>query len=106
MSIESKRLILKDITWDDLDNIHKLHSYPEVDEFNTLGIPKDIEVTKELIRPIINNLTSAQKIQYGWVVVIKESDTFIGVAGMKLSADRFKSGEIFYNLAPNYWGNG
>lgn len=42
MEIESNRLILTEITWDDLENIHVLHSIPEIDEFNTLGLPKNI----------------------------------------------------------------
>ena len=55
MEITSKRLILVEISWDDLENIHHLHSFPEVDEFNTLGLPKDINETKELIKSDIEN---------------------------------------------------
>jgi len=53
MDIESTRLKLLEITWNDLMDIHRLHSFPEVDEFNTLGIPKSIEDTEEVIRPSI-----------------------------------------------------
>jgi hypothetical protein len=43
MELESTRLKLIEITWNDLEDIHTLHSIPEVDEFNTLGIPKNNE---------------------------------------------------------------
>gem|GEM_PF-6580774 len=42
LNLQSERLFLSEITIDDLENIHQLHSISEVDEFNTLGIPKTI----------------------------------------------------------------
>ena len=47
MNLESIRLLLKEISWEDLENIHRLFSFPEVDEFNTLGIPKILKKQKE-----------------------------------------------------------
>jgi ribosomal-protein-alanine N-acetyltransferase len=55
MNLESTRLQLIEIAWDDLDNIHHLHGIAEVDEFNTLGIPETIEETKAVIQPIIDD---------------------------------------------------
>lgn len=54
MEIQTHRLKLTEITWADLENIHQLHSIFEVDEFNTVGIPKNIEETRAGIRPYIN----------------------------------------------------
>jgi ribosomal-protein-alanine N-acetyltransferase len=106
MDIESKRLILKDVVMGDLENIHKLHSIPEVDEYNTLGIPKDIEETKEVICPLIEDQKSENRKLYFWKIIIKANYEFIGIAGMNLSANKFKLGEIYYKLLPSYWGNG
>ena len=106
MKIESKRLILKEIGWDDLENIHELHSIPEVDEFNTLGLPKNIEETREVIRPIVEEPRSAKRHHISWKIVTKESLDFIGLAGMVLSADKYKGGEIYYKLLPVHWGHG
>ena len=36
----------------------------------------------------------------------KESGTFIGMAGLTLSNDKFRLGEIYYKLMPEYWGKG
>ncbi len=43
---------------------------------------------------------------YSWKIVKKESDEFIGMSGMTLSANRFRLGEIWYELFPSQWGQG
>jgi len=106
MEIITERLLLREITWNDLENIHGLHSIPEVDEHNTLGIPKDIEETRELIRPDIEAKGKDPQSRYTWRVILQNSGEFIGLAGMTLSNDKFKLGEIYYKLLPEYWGKG
>jgi hypothetical protein len=53
MQLDTERLILREVEWGDLQNIHSLHSLPEVDEFNTLGIPADSKETEQFLVPII-----------------------------------------------------
>lgn len=106
MEIESKRLELQEITWDDLGNIHRLYSLPETDEYNTLGIPKDIEESKEMVRPMIEAQQEKERKSYTWKIVRKDSGEFIGMAGINLSANRFRLGEIFYELFSSHWGQG
>jgi ribosomal-protein-alanine N-acetyltransferase len=106
MELKTKRLILREITWDDLEDIHRLHSIPEVDKYNTLGIPKNIEETKEVIRPIIEDQKLEIRKLYLWKVLRKDSREFIGIAGMNLSLNKFKLGEIYFKLTPSQWGNG
>lgn len=45
------RLKLRLIEMSDLASVHALHALPETDEFNTLGIPKNLEETRETIAP-------------------------------------------------------
>lgn len=106
MEIESKRLELQEITWADLENIHRLYSLPETDEYNTLGIPKDIEESKEMVRLMIEAQQEKERKSYTWKIVRKDSGEFIGMAGINLSANRFRLGEIFYELFPSHWGQG
>jgi RimJ/RimL family protein N-acetyltransferase len=106
MDLESERLILKEISWDDLEDIHRLHLFPEVDEYNTLGIPKEIEDTKLIIRPLIEEQIKTPRKSYTWKIVLKETNTFIGLKGMSLSCDKFRLGEIYYKLFPDHWGKG
>jgi [ribosomal protein S5]-alanine N-acetyltransferase len=105
MNITSQRILLKEITWDDLENIHTLHSCPEVDEYNTLGIPDNIKVTREVIRPAIEDQQKEERKLFCWIIMEKKGK-FIGLAGMSLSASRFKMGEIYYKLLPQFWGRG
>ncbi len=106
MEIESNRLILTEITWGDLENIHALHSIPEVDEFNTLGLPKNIEETREVIRPIIEEPRSEKRRHISWKIETKDSLDIIGLAGMVFSAEKYSQAEIYYKLLPSHWGNG
>jgi [ribosomal protein S5]-alanine N-acetyltransferase len=106
MDLKSARLKLKEISWNDLADIHRLHSFPEVDEFNTLGIPNSIDDTKEIIRPLIEGQNEIPRKSYTWKITISGSNEFIGMAGMKLSCDKFRLGEIYYKLIPKYWGKG
>ena len=106
MELESSRLKLIEITWRDLEEIHNLHSIPETDEFNTLGIPKDIEETRRIFRPLIEARIEQPRKTYSWKIILKESDAFIGLAGLTLSNDKFRLGEIYYKLNPLYWGKG
>jgi len=106
MEIHTERLILKEIDWEDIEMIHRLYSLPEVDEYNTQGIPANIEQTREMVRPVIDARRSENRKSYMWKIILKDSGEFIGMAAIFLSLDRFKRGEISYELFPEYWGYG
>lgn len=106
MNIQTKRLNLIEVNWDDLNDIHKIHSIPEVDEFNTLGIPNNLDETKAVIKPDIEDQLKSKRSRFCWKIIDNESKSFIGLTGMFLSNDRFKMGEFYYKFYPQYWGNG
>jgi len=106
MNIQTNRLTLQEISWDDLEMIHRLHSIPEVDEFNTLGIPKNLDETRNNMMSDIENQQKTSRSRFCWKAILKETGEFIGIAGMTLSNDRFKMGEFYYKLFPEFWGKG
>lgn len=106
LNLETERLVLSEVTINDLEIIHQLHLIPEVDEFNTLGIPKTIEDTEKILKPSIEAQNKVPRRSYMWKITLKETKEFIGVAGFTLSNDKFRLGEIYYKLNPVYWGNG
>ncbi len=57
----TERLILAEVTWDDLEEIHRLHCVPEIDEYNTLGIPANLDETREIMRPFIEQATLSKR---------------------------------------------
>ncbi len=106
MNLQSERLKLREIDRGDIEMLHTLNSTPEIDEYNTIGIPKDIETTRKVYQPVIEDQKSKNRKLFCWLVLKKNGDEVIGVAGMKSSLDRFKLGEIYYNLSPDNWGWG
>ena len=81
--ILTERIKLRLIEISDLDSIHQLHSLPETDEFNALGIPKNIEETKNLIDPwIVENKLSKIK-NYTFAIENRLNKKFIGLFGLK-----------------------
>lgn len=106
MNIISKRLELVEISITDLKGIHRLFSIPEVDEFNTLGIPKNETVTFEIIKPDIEDQLKNPRSRFCWKVLEKETGKFVGLTGMFLSNDKFKMAEFYYKFFPEFWGKG
>lgn len=104
--MESIRLLFSEVTVNDLENIHRLYSAPEVDKYNTLGIPKDIEDTKNLIRRMVGSQKATPRNSHNWTLTNKETNEFIGMAGLALSNNIFKLGEIYFEIMPHFWGNG
>ncbi|WP_297099855.1 GNAT family N-acetyltransferase [uncultured Draconibacterium sp.] len=94
--IQTERLSLFEIEMDDLEKLHRLHSIPEVDEFNTLGVPKSIKETEQFLQQQIAAKSKTPRSSYMWKVVLKETGAFIGVAGFSLSNNKFKLGEFYW----------
>jgi RimJ/RimL family protein N-acetyltransferase len=106
MEFETERLSIKLITIKDLEEIHEMNSFFEVSEFNTIGIPKDFSVTKQLFHPLIIEAQQAVPQKFLWVIRLKSNKEFIGEVGMNLSSAKYSSAEIHYSLHPHKWKNG
>ena len=100
------RLILRPLSWEDLEDIHALHCDPLVDRYNTLGIPMHINITEEVIRPIIENQQQKPQGRFGWTIRLKSDNSFIGEAGLFTQNDRFQRAEIHYHIIPPQWRKG
>ena len=106
MELLTDRLILKEITWDDVELIHQLHSLKEVDEFNTIGIPRHTGDTLEVLFISIEDQEMTIRTHFGWTVWTHAGSEFVGEAGMHLSDDRFLSADLYYSLKPAHWNKG
>ena len=104
--ILTERTRMKLIELSDLNSIHELHSLPETDEYNALGIPKNIEETKSIIKPWIQeNLLSEIK-NYTFAIEQKETGKFIGLFGLKLGSEKYKRAEVWYKIHFDFWNKG
>ena len=106
MNLHTKRLQLRLLESADLNAIHHLHSLPEVDKFNTLGIPKDLVETQTIIQLWIQDHQSETPKSLTFVIKLKDSPTFIGLIALKLGKTKYRSAEVWYKLLPGHWRNG
>lgn len=106
MKLQSLRLYLRPIVLEDLDDLYAIQRNELVARYNTIGIPENKDFTKNLIELSINDTNNFGKTKFWWAVIKKDTNEFIGEAGLNLSLVKYKSGEIFYGLSPQFWKKG
>jgi RimJ/RimL family protein N-acetyltransferase len=106
IEISTERIKLRLIELSDLNSIHKLHSLPETDEFNALGIPQNIEETKNVIEPWIAENELDKIKNYTFAIENRMDREFIGLFGLKLGNEKYKRGEVWYKIHSDYWKKG
>ena len=104
--LSTERVKLRFIELADLEAIHHLHSLPEVDEYNTLGIPENIDVSRSVIKPWIEDNQKAEKVNFTFAITDNDTSQFIGLIALKLGSKKFKNAEVWYKLNPTFWGMG
>jgi len=102
----SDRIILRLIELSDLDSIHNLHSLPETDEYNVLGVPRSIDETKSIIKlwDIENQLSEITN--YTFAIENKSNNKFLGLIGLKLGNKKYKRAEIWFKIHSGFWNKG
>jgi RimJ/RimL family protein N-acetyltransferase len=88
---------------EDVDDVHHLHSLPQTDKYNTLGIPEHKIQTEKLVAEWLSQMEA--KTKYIFVIENRQSE-FAGVIGMNIGRTNFRSAEIWYKIDLNYWGKG
>ncbi len=104
--LETKRLILREFTTEDVDNLYDLDSDPEVTRFIDGGLPPDREDIRTRIVPLF--LAYYQKYAaYGyWAAIEKKSGVFLGWFHFRPAYDNASDIELGYRLKRSAWGKG
>ena len=102
MTFHSERLTFLPLTAEDVPAIFALHSFNEVAAYNTIGIPENETVTRDLLAQKIDPENNHH---LGWVIR-NQNNSFVGEISLIFAADRFKKAEISYSIHPKYWGKG
>lgn len=106
MLLHTKRLRIREISLNDLENIHALHALAETDQYNTLGIPEHIQTTEK----IVNEWLAAQNTnpQVSYIFCIEHIDTkqFIGLIALNVGKPTFRMAEVWYKTHVKHWRNG
>ena len=101
--IETERLLLRQFTGDDLENVFKGLSNPNVIKY--YGISFDsLEATKEQIvwfRELETNETGIW-----WAICSKDGNDFYGAGGLNNLNANHRKAEIGIWLLPKFWGKG
>lgn len=104
--LRTKRLLMSLITIADLENIHQLHSLPETDKFNTLGIPENISETESIITEWIEKNHSERNGSLTFKIELLENEHFVGLISLNLGKPKFRIAEVWYKLHPDFWNKG
>ncbi|AFZ34921.1 GCN5-related N-acetyltransferase [Stanieria cyanosphaera PCC 7437] len=103
MILETKRLILREMNLNDLDNLFKVLSDPETMKFYPK--PCDLFMTQAWIERNIQRYT-----QQGiglWGLILKENNQLIGDCGLvRQKIDHVAEIEIGYHVRRDLWGRG
>lgn len=104
MTYQTHRLSLEPVKESDLADIHKLLSIKEVDQYNVLGIPTNIEVTTVYLDEWMYNFR--MRSEYVFSIYSLEDHTFIGLISLRKGNAKYNVGMIWYKLLPVFWGQG
>lgn len=110
LSIETDRLILREMVQGDIEEMYRLDTNKQVHKFLGEGwMNKNIEDAKKNVESII---TQYKERGIGrWAAIEKESGKFIGWSGLKLNTEYALNNivnfyDIGYRLHPEFWGKG
>jgi [ribosomal protein S5]-alanine N-acetyltransferase len=101
---ETKRLLLRPLTINDLDDLHNLYSRLRVMKYIT-GTARSYQKTGERLK---HHIADHQQFGFGLcAAILKETGEMIGRCGMEpVEEDHGMEGDIAWMFLPEYWGQG
>ena len=106
MELYTERLAMHELSFNDLSDIHQLHSLKETDEFNTLGIPDSIQTTENLLNEWLEQQKASPRIGYVFRIQLKQTGQFVGLIALTLGKLNFRIAEVWYKTHSNHWRQG
>ena len=104
MIIETERLIIRDLTLEDVDDLFEYCSNPVMDPFITFPIHQTNYQTKSFVEYVINKNDAGKDFTVG--ITLKESNKVIGTIDIGNINELHHFGELAYAINPNYWNKG
>ncbi|MCY2685635.1 GNAT family N-acetyltransferase [Salinimicrobium sp. TH3] len=102
-NLTTSRLNLRQITGDDLENIYKGLSHPEVIKYYGVNY-KTLDATREQLEWY----EELERSQTGiwWAITLAEDNEFCGAIGFNNRSREHKKAELGFWLLPKYWSRG
>ena len=103
--LETKRLILRRLVMEDLDELFALYSDPEIRKYFPEGT-LNYEETKEELKWFLNGHPRHPELGL-WATILKETGQFIGRCGLlPWTIDGQQEVEVAYLIAKDHWRKG
>jgi [ribosomal protein S5]-alanine N-acetyltransferase len=101
--LETRRLILRRLTLDDVEDLARIYADPDVMRF--LDGPRTLQQTQEWVE---GNILWYDRLEHDMLAtVLKESGRLIGRCGLlKQTVDGVQEIEVAYMIDKPYWGRG
>src|SRR3954471_12013327 len=106
MHVETERLILRDFKNSDWEALHALYMKPETVKYNPSGYPENKEASKKVVAGWSIQPDTVPREEYTAAIVTKTDLGFVGVISLDLGKPKYRKGEIWFKLLPQYWGQG
>ena len=105
MEITSGRLLLRDMTIDDLAALQALEAEPELHHYRGGGQPGE-EETRALFQRIQHWLTLDPRPVYALAIALRADGSLIGVVSLTITNRELGQAELGYRLSARFWGQG
>lgn len=106
MKLLTDRLNFRQVTTHDLNQVHELHCLPETDKFNTLGIPKTIHQTENIINEWLAGQHATPQTSYVFCLDLTDTKEFVGLIALIMGKPGYHTAEVWYKVHPDHWGKG
>lgn len=102
--LETKRLILREIRSDDVNEIFEIRANEDVMRYFGKDTLKNMKEAEDLINLTSEDFKNREGIRWG--ITFKNSEKIIGSGGIWRILKPHLRGEIGYELSPQYWKKG
>ena len=103
--LTSLRLLLRDFTLEDWQDVHAYASRSEVCRFQAWG-PNTSEESRAFVERVVALTQASPRTGFHLAVVFPPTGRVIGTGGLDIRSQRFRIGEISYIIHPEYWKRG
>jgi len=103
--LSTPRLTLRQYAASDFEGVHAYSKDPETVRFMTWG-PNTPEETRTFIELAISQQSETLRLNYHFVVTLRESDQIIGGCGIHLHRPEHRGAEIGYCFNKSFWHQG
>jgi RimJ/RimL family protein N-acetyltransferase len=103
--LETERLVLRELSLDDLPAIQLFAADPEVVKYHIWG-PNTEDDTRAFLSPAIAAQKESPRLAYEFAIIDKATDTLIGGCGIRSKNPESRIGDLGYTLQRDFWGKG